>query len=293
MKGIFSALINTFDRNGAPDCETLRKVIDHNIEVCGIDGLYVNGSTGENFNLPHEYKKAFFREAAKAAKGRVALIGQVGCNVVEEIYELSDLCAELGYDAVSAVTPFYFKYTNEEIVAFYTALAERSALPIIIYNIPVRTGVALSRDDFRALLSQKNIAGVKFTANDFYLLERIRGEFPEKLIYSGFDEMLLSAAVLGTDGAIGSTYNLVGDFAAKVYNCAKSCDLAAARKYQTYINTVVEMLFKTGLMPTIKAAFRYYGIEAGNCRLPMSPNGDAQYENAREIYEFIEKARNV
>jgi N-acetylneuraminate lyase len=288
MKGIFSALINTFDSSGKPAVEPLRRVIDHNINKCHVSGLYVNGSTGENFNLPHEYKKIILRETAAYTAGRLSLIAQVGCNVVEEVYELCTLAAECGYDAVSAVTPFYFSYSGDEITAYYSALADYSVLPVIIYNIPVRTSVSLTLDDFRSLLSHKNIAGVKFTSNDFYLLECIRREFPEKAIFSGFDEMLLSAAVLGTDGAIGSTYNIIGHWAADVFNAASCGNIALARAYQAKINTVVGLLLKTGPIPTLKAVFNYYGIDAGDCRLPMSPNGKKQSDNAGEIYKFIE-----
>ncbi len=287
MKGIFSAIINTFDQKGAPALEAFRKIIDHNINICRVAGLYVNGSTGENFNLLHDYKKSFFREAAEYNEGRVSLIAQIGCNVIEEVYELAAFAFDCGYNAVSAVTPFYYSYSSEEILAYYNALADFSPLPVIIYNIPIRTSVTLSRDNFRRLLSHKNISGIKFTANDFYLLERIRSEFPEKTIFSGFDEMLLSAAVLGTDGAIGSTYNLIGNIANEVLNSVSLGDLAAARAAQSKINTIVEMLINTGLIPTIKAVFREFGIEAGDCRLPMMPNGKLQYDNAKIIYNII------
>lgn len=288
MKGIFSAIINTFDQKGAPALEPFRKVIDHNINICRISGLYVNGSTGENFNLPHDYKKTFLRDAAEYNAGRVSLIAQIGCNVIEEVYELAAFAFDCGYNAVSAVTPFYYLYSGEEIISYYTSLADFSPLPVIIYNIPIRTSVTLSRDNFRRLLSHKNITGVKFTANDFYLLERIRGEFPEKTIFSGFDEMLLSAAVLGTDGAIGSTYNLIGNTANAVFNSVSAGDLVTARTAQTKINTIVDMLLETGLIPTIKAVFSEFGIEAGNCRPPMTPNGKLQYDNAKAIYNLIQ-----
>ncbi|MDD4774601.1 MAG: N-acetylneuraminate lyase [Eubacteriales bacterium] len=289
MKGIFSALINTFDEKGAPAIESFYRVIDYNINKCHVSGLYVNGSTGENFNMPHDYKKVFIKEAADYTAGRVSLIAQVGCNVVEEVYDLASYACNCGYNAISAVTPFYYTYSSDEIISYYNSLADFSPLPVIIYNIPVRTSVSLSRDSFRKLLSHNNIAGVKFTSNDFYLLERIRIDFPEKLIYSGFDEMLLSAAVLGTDGAIGSTYNIIGDMANKVYKGVLDGDLDTARAEQSKINTVVEMLLATGLIPTIKAVFRELGIEAGDCRAPMTPNGKLQYENAGSICEFMNK----
>lgn len=288
MKGIYSALINTFNSDGSVNIEALKRVIDYNIEVCKIDGLYVNGSTGESFNMPHCDKIKSLRETAKYVNGRVNLIAQIGCNVVEEIYELADIAYECGYDAISAVTPYYFVYTKDEIVAHYNKIAEYSKLPLIIYNIPVRTSVVLTRSDFQKLLSHENIKGVKFTSNDFYLLDNIREDFPNALIYSGYDEMLLSAAVLNTDGAIGSTYNIIGHWAKDVMNAVKNNDLDFARKRQRNINTVVgKLLYGENLLSTLKAVFNVCGLDCGECRLPMSPISERHIKIAEDIVEYI------
>ena len=292
MKGIFSALINTFNKDGSPNIEALKQVIDHNINVCGVDGLYVNGSTGESFNMPHADKITILRETAKHVDGRIDLIAQIGCNIMEEIYELADVAAECGYKAVSAVTPYYFVYSKDEIIAHYYKIADYSKIPFLVYNIPIRTSVSLTRDDFRKLLSYPNIAGVKFTANDFYLLDNIREDFSDALIYSGFDEMLLSAAVLRTDGAIGSTYNIIGHWAKDVLRAVNRSDLAAARTRQRQINTVVSMLLNSGsIMAALKAVFEIYGIPVGECRLPMAPTTLEQRKAAAEVAAYI-KANN-
>lgn len=290
MKGIFSALINSFNSDGSPNTEALKRIIDYNITVCNIDGLYVNGSTGENFNMPHEYKKTIFKSAAESNAGRVTLIAQIGCNVVEEVCELADIAAGCGYNAVSAVTPFYFQYSAKEIFAYYFNIADRSKLPLIIYNIPVRTGVVLTEKDFKTLFSHDNIAGVKFTSNDFFLLERVRSQFPDKILYSGFDEMLLSAAVLGTDGAIGSTYNIAGHWAKEILNEAQRGDLQKARLGQRKLNHVVSGMLNTGaLLSVIKAMLDMEGIPCGNCRPPMAPITDEIKSAAAELLDYIKK----
>ena len=103
----------------------------------------------------------------------------------------------------------HYKLTADEIKDYYKYIAEHSELPLVIYSIPLLTGVTLSREDLLELFEHEKIIGVKYTANDFYTMERIRTACKDVYIYSGFDEMLLSAAVLGTDGAIGSTYNIM------------------------------------------------------------------------------------
>lgn len=292
MKGIYSALINTFYKDGSPNINALKQVIDYNINVCKVDGLYVNGSTGESFNMSHTDKITILKETANHVNGRTNLIAQIGCNVIEEIYELADVAFECGYQAISAVTPFYFIYSKDEIIDHYYKIADYSKLPFIVYNIPIRTSVVLTRSDFIKLLSYKNIIGVKFTANDFYLLDNIREDFPNALLYSGFDEMLLSAAVLNTDGAIGSTYNIIGHWAKDVMAAVRDNDLELARSRQRDINTVVGKLLDSGsLMASLKAVFEIYGIDCGECRLPMAPTTDEHRKAAAEVVEYI-KAHN-
>ncbi|MCI8601734.1 MAG: N-acetylneuraminate lyase [Oscillospiraceae bacterium] len=290
MNGIFSALVGAFDAANRPDPEAIRRVVRHNIEKMGIDGLYVCGSTGENFLLPPEYKKTILKEAAAAANGEVTMIAHIGCNVLEEVDELCGTAADAGYDAVSAVTPYYYKFSAEEIRAYYLRIADRSPLPLIIYNIPLLTSVALSREDFRILFDHKNIAGVKFTAQDFYLLERIRGLYPDKLIYSGFDETLLSAAVLGTNGAIGSTYNIIGNWAKALFKAVETGTLPMARALQGNINSVVDMLLAAGIYPTLKAVLALQGAPCGECRPPMGKTTDAHQMAAAQIDAFIRMA---
>lgn len=289
MKGIYSALINPYKEDGSPNIDALKKVVDYNISICDIDGLYVNGSTGENFNMPHEYKKAIFGATAEHADKRVKLIAQIGCNVIEEIYDLADFAFENGYDAISAVSPFYFPYTKAEIIDHYYRIAEFSKLPFIVYNIPIRTSVALTREDFQKLLSHENIIGVKFTANDFFLLDNIRADFPNKLIYSGYDEMLLSAAVLGTDGAIGTTYNIIGHWAKALLEAVRESDLPSALNAQRKINYVVGELLNTGaILSAVKAVFQLKGIDCGSCRLPMAPVTDEIMTAAAAVIKYID-----
>ena len=116
MKGIYSALLVSFDENGKVNEKGLREIIRHNIDKMKVDGLYVGGSTGENFMLSTEEKREIFRIAKDEAKDSIKLIAQVGSINVYESVELAKYATELGYDAISAVTPFYYKFTFQEII---------------------------------------------------------------------------------------------------------------------------------------------------------------------------------
>ena len=287
MKGIFSALINCFDEKGRPNIKAQNAVVDYNIDVAAVDGLYVNGSTGESFNMPLEDKRTVLKAVAEHNNGRIDLIAQIGSNVIEEVYSLADTAYESGYKAISAVSPYYYQYSKAEIIDYYRRIADKSKLPLIIYNIPVRTGVALTREDFAGLFANPNIKGVKFTSQDMFLLQQLRHDFPDITIFSGYDEFLLSATVLGTDGAIGTTYNIAGRFAKEVFEAVKRSDLPAAYAAQHKLNVVVDLLLKKGIFQTLKAAVELEGIEVGSPRLPMSEINPEQCEYASKVMKYI------
>lgn len=287
MKGIYSALLGAADAQGRVDKEGLRSLVRHNIEHCKVDGLYVNGSTGESFLMPLEARAQTLRVAAEAARGEVKLIAHIGGNVAEEVRALSRVAQEAGYDAISAVSPFYYKFTADEICAYYRAIAAESALPLIAYYIPQLTGTTLSCEALLGMLGLPNVAGIKFTSNDFFTMERLRVACPDKLIYSGYDEMLLSACVLGTDGAIGSTYNIIGHWAGRVYRAGLTGDVEAARVWQGHMNHVITELIQAGLYQTIKEVAALYGVPLTGCRPPMAPTNEGHRRAAEALYAYI------
>ncbi|NLJ86604.1 MAG: N-acetylneuraminate lyase [Firmicutes bacterium] len=287
MKGIYSALLGAFDTAGRVDARGVHALVRHNIENCHVDGLYVNGSTGENFMMTTEAKKQVFSLAAEAAQGEIHMIAHIGSTVLEETLELADYVAGLDYDAVSAVTPFYYKFSSEAIKDYYRTIASKSRLPVVAYYIPALTGVQLDVSDIEEILRMPNMIGLKFTSNDFFTLERLRYALPDKLILSGYDEMLLSAAVLETDGAIGSTYNVIGHWAKQVVEAVRANDLAKARKMQHHMNVVISDVIDAGLYPTLKEIAAQYGVPIGGCKAPMKPTTDAQREAGQRIFNYI------
>ena len=269
MKGIYSALLVSFDKDGNINEKGLREIIRHNIDVCKIDGLYVGGSTGENFMLSTDEKKRIFEIAMDEAKGQVKLIAQVGSVNLKEAVELAKFTTDLGYDAISAVTPFYYKFDFNEIKHYYETIINSVDNKLIIYSIPFLTGVNMSIEQFAELFENDKIIGVKFTAADFYLLERMRKAFPDKLIFAGFDEMMLPATVLGVDGAIGSTFNVNGIRARQIFEAAQKGDIETALEVQHVTNDLITDILNNGLYQTIKLILQEQGVDAGYCRQPM------------------------
>ncbi|MEB6060544.1 N-acetylneuraminate lyase [Staphylococcus pseudoxylosus] len=271
FKGLYSALLVPFDEHGEVKEEGLKQIAKNAIETEGLDGLYVNGSSGENFLLSKEQKKQVFKVAKEAVNDDVTLIAQVGSLDLNEAIELGKYATELGYDAISAVTPFYYPFTFEEIKDYYFELIEATQNNLIIYAIPDLTGVNISIEQFAELFNHEKVIGVKYTAPNFFLLERIRKAFPDKLILSGFDEMLVQAAISGVDGAIGSTYNVNGKRARQIFEKAQSGQLDEAYQIQHDTNDIIETVLSMGIYSTLKEILATRGIDSGLPKRPFKP----------------------
>lgn len=285
LKGLYAALLVPFDENCQVKEEGLKQIAKNAIEVEQLDGLYVNGSSGENFLISKEQKKQIFKVVKEAVGNDVKLIAQVGSLDLNEAIELGKYATDLGYDALSAVTPFYYPFSFEEIKQYYFDIIEATQNKMIIYAIPDLTGVNISINQFKELFNNEKIVGVKYTAPNFFLLERIRKAFPDKLILSGFDEMLVQAVISGVDGAIGSTYNVNGRRARQIYDLAREGKIEEAYKIQHDTNNIIETVLSMGIYPTLKEILKTRGIDGGVPKRPFSPFNEA---NRKELNQLIE-----
>lgn len=285
LKGLYAALLVPFDENGQVKEEGLKQIAKNAIEVEQLDGLYVNGSSGENFLISKEQKKQIFKVVKEAVGNDVKLIAQVGSLDLNEAIELGKYATDLGYNALSAVTPFYYPFSFEEIKQYYFDIIEATQNKMIIYAIPDLTGVNISINQFEELFNNEKIVGVKYTAPNFFLLERIRKAFPDKLILSGFDEMLVQAVISGVDGAIGSTYNVNGRRARQIYDLAREGKVEEAYKIQHDTNNIIETVLSMGIYPTLKEILKTRGIDGGVPKRPFSPFNEA---NRKELNQLIE-----
>ena len=256
LKGLYAALLVPFDEHGQVKEEGLKQIAKNAIETEKLDGLYVNGSSGENFLISKEQKKQIFRVVKETVGDDVNLIAQIGSLDLNEAIELGKYATELGYDALSAVTPFYYPFSFEEIKQYYFDIIEATQNNMIIYAIPDLTGVNISIEQFGELFNHEKVVGVKYTAPNLFLLERIRKAFPNKLILSGFDEMLVQATISGVDGAIGST---------------REGKIAEAYQIQHDTNDIIETVLSMGIYPTLKEILKSRGIDGGLPKRPFRP----------------------
>lgn len=281
FKGIFTALLTPFDANDNVNTAELKKLVEWNLEK-GVTGFYVAGSTGEAFLLSEEERRLVYATVKEAAGDRATLIAHVGAVSTKQAVEYAKYVESIGYDAVSAVAPFYYKFSNAQVMEHYTAIADSVKIPLIIYNIPAFSGVDLSVEEASKLLSHDNILGIKYTSNDFFKMQQLRARFPEKIIYNGFDEIMVCGLSMGVDGAIGSTYNFMADKFIRIRDLWESGDIKAAQELQAQANIIIAALIKVGVMPGEKAVLNLLGFDFGVCRKPFDTLTDEQIEYLKE-----------
>jgi N-acetylneuraminate lyase len=271
------ALLTPFDEQQRLDKESLRRLVRFNIEQ-GIDGLYVGGSTGEAFVQSLSEREAVLEIVAEEAKGKVALIAHVGCVSTAESQQLAHAASRYGFDAVSAVTPFYYPFSFEEHCEHYRAIIDSAdGLPMVVYNIPALSGVKLSLEQISTLVTLPGVGALKQTSGDLYQMEQIRRAHPDLVLYNGYDEIFASGLLAGADGGIGSTYNIMGWRYLNIVKALKEGDIATAQRLQTECNSVIDLLIKTGVFRGLKTVLHFMDVVAVPlCRKPFSPV-DEQY----------------
>ncbi len=275
FKGIFTALLTPFDENDHVNTKVLRELVDFNLKQ-GVSGFYVGGSTAEAFMLTEEERLLVMKTVSEHAKGRCTLIAHVGCISTKQAIKFAKASQEMGYDAVSSVSPFYYKFSFDEIKKYYFDIADAVQLPMFIYNFPAFSGVNLTVDNIKEFLDDDRFIGVKHTSNDYFALEQFKSAYPEKIIYNGYDEMCLAGLSMGADGAIGSTFNFMADKFVKIRKLVAENDLNAAREIQKDANVIIQALCKVGVFQGEKAVLDALGFDFGPARAPFAPLTDEQ-----------------
>ena len=285
--GIYPALLTPFDKDNKINVKALNDLIDLNLKK-GVKGFYVTGSTGESFLLSTEERKQVMKIVKDRVGNKCKLIAQIGCIATHHAIELAKYAEEIGYDAISSVAPFYYKFSFKEIKKYYFDIVDSVNLPMIIYNIPAFSGVTLSVDNLKEFLDDDRFIGVKHTSNDFFALERFKNAYPNKVFFNGYDEMFLSGLAMGADGAIGSTFNFMAEKYIDIQKYFEQGDIASAQKIQKFVNKIIVDLIKVGVMAGEKEVLNQMGIDFGDCRSPFSSLTEEQRKFVKdEIVAFL------
>lgn len=285
-KGIFTALLTPFDNNNKINEKELEKLVKFNLQK-GVKGFYVGGSTAEAFLLSTDERKQIM-DVVKSSAPNTTLIAHIGSINEGEATELALHAKKLSYDVISSVAPFYYKFTFEEIKNYYFRLADAAQLPMLVYHFPAFSGVNMGINEMGQFLKNDRFLGIKYTSNDFFTMEQCKSNFPEKIVYNGFDEMFLAGLSMGADGGVGSTYNFMADKFVEIKRLFDVGEIAEAQKVQKEVNKIITILCKIGVMQAEKEVLNQLGFEFGVCRHPFSePTTEQKELIAKEIIPNI------
>lgn len=268
FRGVGTALVTPF-LDGEIDYKTLGALIDTQVEY--VDALIVAGTTGEAPTLTEDERDALLTFTLARVNGKIPVIMGTGSNDTRRAVHLAKRASALGADGVLAVTPYYNRGTREGIQRHFLSIAEESKVPVILYNVPARTGGNLSSEDYAALLPHPNIVGVKEAEENtekFFSLSEDFGK--DAAIYTGSDAFLLPSLALGGAGVISVVSNLYPMTVHAVIRAFVCGDIAGARRTYAAIFPLCRLLFKETSPSPVKEALRQIGFGNGECRLPLT-----------------------
>ena len=277
------ALITPFDENGEVNYSRFREILEFHV-INHTDAIIVTGTTGEGSTLNDEEKISVIEFTVNIINNRIPVIAGTGSNDTRHAAEFSKRVERLGVDGLLVVTPYYNKGNENGIYEHYKTLAEGVKIPVILYNVPSRTGVNLSIPLLKRLAQIENITALKEASGDISYVAEVAREVPELDIYSGNDDMVVPVLSLGGKGVISVSANIIPDISHDITVSFLKGDVKKARELQLKYNDLVNALFlETNPVP-IKEAMNFLGYEVGNCRLPL---GVMEEANRRKLTDIL------
>jgi 4-hydroxy-tetrahydrodipicolinate synthase len=266
------AMVTPFDASGQVDYDSLKKLIDHLIDG-GVEYLVSLGTTGESATLSADEKKKVWAFTAETVNKRVNLVAGIGGNNTLEVVEQVKQFDTTGYDAILSASPNYNKPTQEGIYQHYKAIAESSPLPILLYNVPGRTGSNVTAETTVRLANDfKNIIGIKEASGNFDQFNQLMRDKPADFLFiSGDDPVTLPMMALGAVGVISVIGNAVPRQFSDMIRLCLDGDLKAARKAHYSMIEFTKMMFAEGSPAGVKSALKQLDVCGETLRLPLVP----------------------
>lgn len=281
IQGSIVAIVTPMLKDGGVDWKGLEKLVEWHIEQ-GTNSIVAVGTTGEASTLSMEEHTQVIKEIIRVANKRIPIIAGTGANSTREAIELTKAAKDLGADAALLVTPYYNKPTQEGLYQHYKAIAEAVELPLILYNVPGRTGVDLSNNTAVRLAEISNIVGIKDATGDVprgkALIEALNGKMA---VYSGDDETAWELMLLGADGNISVTANVAPKAMSEVCAVAIAKDEQQAKTLNNKIANLHNILFCESNPIPVKWALHEMGLIDTGIRLPLTPLAEQYREPLR------------
>ena len=276
FEGIATALITPLDENGV-NYEEYARVIDWQIEQ-GINALVVCGTSGEGSTLSDDEHRKVIDFAVEKINGRVPVIAGTGSNDTAYAISLTKHACAAGVDAVLVVTPYYNKATQAGLVKMYSTIADASEKPVIIYNVPSRTGVNVEPSTYAALADHENICAIKEANGDISKIVETMSKVTGKLdLYSGNDDQIVPLLSLGAKGCISVLSNILPKETVEICSRFWAGDVAGSAELQFKFHDLINALFCEVNPIPVKAAMSAMGFCKNYLRMPLTPMSEANY----------------
>jgi 4-hydroxy-tetrahydrodipicolinate synthase len=273
---VLTAMVTPFGSDGAVDTETAVRLANHLVDA-GCDGLVLSGTTGESPTTADYEKLTLLRAVVDAVGDRARIIAGAGSNDTEHSIRLAEACAGVGAHGLLVVTPYYSKPSQAGLIAHFTAVADATPLPVLLYDIPPRSVVPILPDTIRRLASHPNIVGIKDAKGDLHAGAQLIAE-TGLAYYSGDDALNLPWLAMGATGFISVIGHLAASQLRDMLTAFQSGDVATARKINLAISPLCDAMSRLGGVTMSKAGLRLQGIEVGDPRLPQLPATPDQVE---------------
>lgn len=250
----------------------------------GIEAVVLCGTTGESSTLSDLEKLELFRRGKQYVGDSCKIIAGTGSNDTQHAIDLSKAAEEAGADALLVVTPYYNKATPDGLLTHYSAIAGSVHIPVIVYNVPSRTGVDIPVNVYQSLARIPNIAGVKEASSDIAKIGKIRALCPDDFfLWSGNDDLTAAVIALGGSGVISVVSNVLPEQTQAMVRAALDGDFDTAADLQIKLLPLIEALFSEVNPIPVKAALKLIGYDCGECRLPLTPISQANLKKLKSL----------
>lgn len=278
FKGAAVALITPMNKDGSVNYEKLKELVEFQING-GTDAIIACGTTGEAATLDIDEHIEVIKKTVEYAAGRVPVIAGAGSNDTAFAVSTVKMAEQVGADALLVVTPYYNKTSQAGLIAHFTAIANSTSLPIILYNVPSRTGTNIKPETYKELSKIENIVATKEASGDLSAVAKIANLCGDDLnLYSGNDDQIVPIMSLGGLGVISVLSNVAPKEAHDICQYALDGDFAASRKLQLEYLPLINALFSDVNPIPVKEALNIMGMEVGECRLPLVKMSDSARE---------------
>lgn len=281
--GVCTALVTPFLENRL-NTPMLRQLIRRQ-ELAGVDALVICGTTGESAALTDAEKLELFRVSREAIPEGLPFIAGTGSNNTSHAVALSQAAQELGADALLVVSPYYNKATEDGLYRHYRHIAQAVSIPVILYNVPSRTGLDIPVSVYKKLAEIPNIAGVKEASSDIRKIAKIRQQCPRDFsVWCGNDDLAVPALSLGAAGLISVVSNVEPELTRAMVKAALDGDFDTASDLQCRLLPLMQALFREVNPVPVKEALKLIGLDCGSCRLPL---GEASPETREALASLL------